>query len=237
MSVSTISSGPVGNRLLAALPGDEYERLLPQLAPVSFSLGEVVYEFAGQLDYVYFPTTAIVSLLYTMENGASAEMGLTGNDGIVGIALFMGGGTMPNRAVVQSAGGALRMKAKALQDEFAEGGKFQQLLLRYTQALITQISQTAVCNRLHSVEQQLCRWLLLSHDRLKTDELVMTQELIADMLGVRREGVTVAAGRLQDAGAISYVRGHIKILDRERLEETVCECYRVVKNEFDRLLG
>jgi CRP-like cAMP-binding protein len=172
-----------------------------------------------------------------MENGSSAEMGLTGNDGVVGIALFMGGGTMPNRAVVQSAGGALRMKAKTLQDEFGLGGKFQQLLLRYTQALITQISQTAVCNRLHSVEQQLCRWLLLSHDRVKGDELIMTQELIADMLGVRREGVTVAAGRLHDAGAISYVRGHIKILNREKLEESVCECYRVVKDEFDRLLG
>ena len=196
------------NRLLAALPNDEYQRLLPQLANVSFALGEVVYEFGGQLDYVYFPTTAIVSLLYTMENGSSAEMGLTGNDGVVGIALFMGGGTMPNRAVVQSAGDALRMKAKLLQDEFAKGGKFQYLLLRYTQALITQISQTAVCNRLHSVEQQLCRWLLLSHDRLNTDELIMTQELIAGMLGVRREGVTVAAGRLQDIGAISYVRGH-----------------------------
>ena len=172
-----------------------------------------------------------------MENGSSAEMGLTGNDGVVGIALFMGGGTMPNRAVVQSAGGALRMKAKVLQDEFARGGKLQQLLLRYTQALITQISQTAVCNRLHSVEQQLCRWLLLSHDRLKVDELIMTQELLADMLGVRREGVTVAAGRLQDAGAISYVRGHIQILDRQKMEATVCECYQVVKDEFDRLLG
>jgi CRP-like cAMP-binding protein len=172
-----------------------------------------------------------------MENGSSAEMGLTGNDGVVGIALFMGGGTMPNRAVVQSAGGALRMKAKVLQDEFALGGKFQQLLLRYTQALITQISQTAVCNRLHSVEQQLCRWLLLSHDRLNTDELIMTQEIIADMLGVRREGVTVAAGRLQDFGAISYVRGHIQILDRQKLEQTVCECYRVVKDEAERLLG
>ncbi|HEY8204511.1 MAG TPA: Crp/Fnr family transcriptional regulator [Pyrinomonadaceae bacterium] len=228
---------PVENRLLAALPADEYERLSANLRPVSFSLGEVVYEFGGQLDYVFFPTTSIISLLYTMENGSSAEMGLTGNDGIVGIALFMGGGTMPNRAVVQSAGGALKMKAKTLQDEFALGGKFQQLLLRYTQALITQISQTAVCNRLHSVEQQLCRWLLLSHDRLQTDELVMTQELIADMLGVRREGVTVAAGRLQDDGAISYVRGHIQILNREKLEETVCECYRVVKEEFDRLLG
>jgi CRP-like cAMP-binding protein len=172
-----------------------------------------------------------------MENGSSAEMGLTGNDGVVGIALFMGGGTMPNRAVVQSAGTAIRMKAKTLQAEFALGGKFQHLLLRYTQALITQISQTAVCNRLHSVEQQLCRWLLLSHDRVKSDQLIMTQELIADMLGVRREGVTVAAGHLQDVGAISYVRGHITILDRQRLEETVCECYRVVKDEFDRLLG
>lgn len=227
----------VGNRLLAALPSDEYERIVPGLQKVSFSLGEVVYEFGGQLDYVYFPTTAIVSLLYTMENGSSAEMGLTGNDGVVGIALFMGGGTMPNRAVVQSAGHALRMKVKLLKDEFARGGQFQHLLLRYTQALITQISQTAVCNRLHAVDQQLCRWLLLSHDRVQADELIMTQELIADMLGVRREGVTVAAGRLQDAGAISYVRGHIKILDRAKLEETVCECYRVVKNEFDRLLG
>jgi hypothetical protein len=164
--VATLNN-PVENRLLGALPPDEYERLSLSLQPVEFTLGEVVYEFAGQLDYVFFPTTSIVSLLYTMENGTSAEMGLTGNDGVVGIALFMGGGTMPNRAVVQSAGGALRMKAKVLQNEFALGGKFQQLLLRYTQALITQISQTAVCNRLHSVEQQLCRWLLLSHDRLK----------------------------------------------------------------------
>lgn len=237
MSVSHRPGVSIENRLLGALPSAEYGRLLPQLQPVSFSLGEVVYEFGGQLDYVYFPTTSIVSLLYTMENGSSAEMGLTGNDGVVGIALFMGGGTMPNRAVVQSAGGAIRMKAKILQDEFARGGKFQQLLLRYTQALITQISQTAVCNRLHSVEQQLCRWLLLSRDRVNVDELVMTQELIADMLGVRREGVTVAAGRLQDSGAISYVRGHIKILDRLKLEDTVCECYRVVKEEFDRLLG
>ena len=237
MSVSTTLNAPAENRLLGTLPREEYERLHPRLQPVSFSLGEVVYEFGGHLDYVFFPTNSIVSLLYTMENGTSAEMGLTGNDGVVGIALFMGGGTMPNRAVVQSAGGALRMKAKVLQEEFALGGKFQQLLLRYTQALITQISQTAVCNRLHSVDQQLCRWLLLSHDRVKADELIMTQELIADMLGVRREGVTVAAGRLQDAGAISYVRGHIKILDRKKLEETVCECYRVVKDEFDRLLG
>jgi CRP-like cAMP-binding protein len=237
MSVLARPTELVENRLLAALPSDEYERLLPCLQQVSFALGEVIYEFGGHLDHVYFPTTAIVSLLYTMENGASAEMGLTGNDGVVGIALFMGGGTMPNRAVVQSAGGAIQMKAKVLQDEFARGGRFQHLLLRYTQALITQISQTAVCNRLHSVEQQLCRWLLLSHDRVKADELIMTQELIADMLGVRREGVTVAAGHLQDVGAISYIRGHIQILDRQKLEETVCECYRVVKDEFDRLLG
>lgn len=228
---------PLENRLLAALPPDEYERLHPHLQPVSFSLGEVVYEFGGQLQYVYFPTTSIVSLLYTMENGTSAEMGLTGNDGVVGIALFMGGGTMPNRAVVQSAGHAFRLSAKVLQDQFALGGQFQHLLLRYTQALITQISQTAVCNRLHSVEQQLCRWLLLSHDRVPSDELIMTQELIADMLGVRREGVTIAAGRLQDGGAIKYVRGRIKILDRPKLEATVCECYGVVKTEFDRLLG
>lgn len=228
---------PVENRLLAALPSEEYQRLLPHMEQVSFSLGKVVYESGGRLDYVYFPTTAIISLLYTMEDGATAEMGLAGNEGVVGIALFMGGNTMPNRAIVQSAGEVIRMRAKALQDEFAKGGKFQLLLLRYTQALITQISQTAVCNRLHSVEQQLCRWLLLSHDRVEADELVMTQELIADMLGVRREGVTVAAGRLQDDGAISYVRGHIKILDRQKLEATVCECYRVVKDEFDRLLG
>jgi CRP-like cAMP-binding protein len=227
----------VENRLLAALPEEEYERLVPHLEHVSFALGEVVYESGGQLDHVYFPTTAIISLLYLMEDGSSAEMGLAGNEGIIGIALFMGGGTMPNRAVVQSAGGAIRMKARALQKEFALGSEFQRLLLRYTQALITQISQTAVCNRLHSVEQQLCRWLLLSHDRVKADDLVMTQELIADMLGVRREGVTVAAGRLQDDGAISYVRGHIKILDREKLEAMACECYKVVKDEFERLLG
>lgn len=228
---------PPENRLLAALPINEYQRLAPDLDPVSFKLGQALYEFGGQLEFVYFPTTAIVSLLYTMENGASAEMGLTGNEGVVGIALFMGGGTMPNRAVVISAGDALRMKAKVLQKEFARGGDFQRCLLRYTQALITQVSQTAVCNRLHSVEEQLCRWLLLSHDRVEADELIMTQELIGDMLGVRREGVTVAAGRLQVEGAISYARGRITILDRTKLEHNVCECYRVVKDEFDRLLG
>jgi len=237
MYVAEVNNKTCENRLLAALPSLEFDRLRPALQEVSFDLGQVVYEFGGHLNYVYFPTTAIVSLLYTMENGATAEMGLTGNDGVVGIALFMGGGTMPNRAVIQSSGGALRMNAKTLQDEFARGGNFQQLLLRYTQALITQISQTAVCNRLHSVEQQLCRWLLLSHDRVPADELIMTQELIGDMLGVRREGVTVAAGRLQAEGAIRYVRGHITILDRAKLEGYVCECYQVVRDEFDRLLG
>jgi CRP-like cAMP-binding protein len=230
-------TGKVENRLLAALPVEEYEYLRPHMEQVSFALGEVIYESGGRLDHVFFPTTAIISLLYIMEDGATAEMGLAGNDGVVGIALFMGGGTMPNRAIVQSAGTGIRMKAKVLQDEFKRGGKFQRLLLRYTQALITQISQTAVCNRLHSVEQQLCRWILLSHDRVQADELIMTQTLIADMLGVHRRGVTVAAGRLQDVGAISYVRGRIKILDRQKLEATVCECYRVVKDEFDRLLG
>ncbi|MDT5156781.1 MAG: hypothetical protein QOC99_1929 [Acidobacteriota bacterium] len=219
------------------LPREEYERILPHLESVSFSLGEVVYESGGQMTHVYFPTDAIVSLLYLMENGASAEMGVAGCEGLVGLALFMGGDTMPNRAVVQSAGEAVRMKAKVLQDEFKRGGEFQRLLLRYTQALITQMSQTAVCNRLHTVEQQLCRWLLLSRDRLDTDELVMTQELIANMLGVRREGVTAAAGRLQEQGLISYVRGRIRILDRPGLETTVCECYQVVKDEYARLLG
>ena len=229
--------GPVRNRLLANLPPEEYERLLPHLGHVSFALGEVIYESGGRQSYIYFPTTAIISLLYLMENGSSAEMGVAGCEGLVGVALFMGGGTVPNRAVVQSAGAAYRMKTKVLQDEFARGGAFQRLLLRYTQALMTQMSQTAVCNRLHTVEQQLCRWLLLSRDRLETDELVMTQELIANMLGVRREGVTHAAGRLQESGLISYVRGHITILDRRGLEAAVCECYKVVKDEYDRLLG
>jgi CRP-like cAMP-binding protein len=225
------------NRLLAALPREEYERILPHLSHVSFSLGVVVYESGGRMEHIYFPTTAIVSLLYTMENGSSAEMGVAGCEGLVGIALFMGGDTTPNRAVVQGAGGAVRMKAGLLREEFGRGGAFQRLLLRYTQALITQMSQTAVCNRLHTLEQQLCRWLLLMRDRLDSDELVMTQELIANMLGVRREGVTVAAGRLQEQGLISYVRGRIQILDRPGLEATVCECYRVVRDEYDRLLG
>jgi CRP-like cAMP-binding protein len=229
--------GPTKNRLLAKLPPEEYERILPHLGHVSFSLGQVVYESGGQMDHIYFPTTAIVSLLYTMENGSSAEMGMAGNEGLVGVALFMGGNTMPNRAVVLSAGAAVRMRAQVLRDEFGRGGAFQRLLLCYTQALLTQMSQTAVCNRLHEIEQQLCRWLLLSRDRLDSDELVMTQELIANMLGVRREGVTAAAGRLQEQGLISYVRGRIQILDRRGLEAAVCECYRVVKDEYARLLG
>ncbi len=226
-----------GNRLLSRLTCDERERLEPHLQHVSFALGEVVYESGGRMEYIYFPTTAIVSLLYVMKNGASAEMGVAGNEGLVGVALFMGGDTMPNRAVVQSAGDAIRVHAHVLQEEFKRGGAFQHLLLRYTQALITQMSQNAVCNRLHTVEQQLCRWLLLSRDRLETDELIMTQELIANMLGVRREGVTHAAGRLQDAGYISYVRGHITMLDRPGLELAVCECYGVVKEEYERLLN
>jgi CRP-like cAMP-binding protein len=225
------------NRLLGNLPIQEYERILPYLEPVTFTLGQRLYESGTQLKHIYFPTTAIVSLLYTMENGASAEIGVVGNEGAVGIALFMGGDTTPNHALVQSAGEALRMKAQALQDEFIRAGEFQISLLRFTQALITQISQTAVCNRLHSIEQQLCRWLLLSHDRLQSDELKMTQELIANMLGVRREGVTAAARRLQTEGLIEYRRGRIKILDRKGLEATVCECYQVVKDEYDRLLG
>jgi CRP-like cAMP-binding protein len=204
---------------------------------MTFALGEVVYESGGPMRYVYFPTTSHISLLYTMIDGSTAEMGLVGNEGVVGIALFMGGETTPNRAMVQGGGAAFRMKAKAMLDEFKRGGEFQHLLLRYTQALITQISQTAVCNRLHSVEQRLCRWLLMTHDRSESDQLQMTHEFISNMLGVRREGVTVAAHRLQEAGMISYMRGHIKILDREQLLAHVCECYQVVKAEHERLLG
>lgn len=226
-----------GNHLLAALPSESYERLQPHLESMTFALGEVVYESGGPMRYVYFPTTSHISLLYTMIDGSTAEMGLVGNEGVVGIALFMGGETTPNRAMVQGSGAAFRMKAKAMLDEFKRGGEFQHLLLRYTQALITQISQTAVCNRLHSVEQRLCRWLLMTHDRTESDQLDMTHEFISNMLGVRREGVTVAAHRLQEAGMISYLRGHIKILDREQLLVHVCECYQVVKAEHQRLLG
>ncbi len=227
---------PHHNHLLNCLPEEEYQRLLPHLELVNIPLAEVIYESGDELRYVYFPTTCIVSLLYVMENGASAEIAVIGNDGIVGVALFMGGGSMPNRAVVQSAGYAYRMRGHLLMKEFNLFGAMLHLLLRYTQALITQMAQTAVCNRHHSVDQQLCRWLLLSMDRLPGNELTMTQELIANMLGVRREGVTEAAGKLQHAGLIQYSRGRITVLDRPGLEERVCECYQVVKNEADRLL-
>jgi len=228
--------GPHQNHLLAALPPSDYERLASHLELIPMRLGDVLYEPGVRLRHVYFPTTSIVSLMYVMENGASAEIAIVGNEGILGISLFMGGETTPSRAVVQSAGHAFRLKAQRLKDEFGRFGPMLQLLLRYTQALITQMSQTAVCNRHHSVDQQLCRWLLLSLDRLASNELAMTQELIANMLGVRREGVTEAAGKLQDAGLIRYRRGRITVLDRPGLEARSCECYQVVKTEFDRLL-
>jgi CRP-like cAMP-binding protein len=224
------------NHLLDALPADEYERIAPTLEVVSMSLGDVLYEPGIRLRYVYFPTTAIVSLLHVLANGASAEIAIVGREGVLGISLFMGGETTPSRAVVQSAGQSFRMKAQHLKEEFGRFGPLMQLLLRYTQALITQMSQTAVCNRHHSVDEQLCRWLLLSLDRLSSNELAMTQELIANMLGVRREGVTEAAGKLQEAGLIRYRRGRITVLDRQGLEQRSCECYQVVKSEFDRLL-
>lgn len=230
------SHSPTQNHLLAALPAAEYERLFPHLELVPMPLDEVVYESGSQLSHVYFPTTCIVSLLYVMEDGASAEIAVVGNEGLVGVALFMGGETTPSRALVQSAGHAFRLKGDLLKREFDRSGPMQHLLLRYTQALLTQMGQTAVCNRHHSVEQQLCRWLLLSLDRLPSNELTMTQELIANMLGVRREGVTEAAGKLQSAGLIHYHRGRITVLDRPRLEAEACECYAVVKREFDRLL-
>lgn len=225
------------NHLLAALPEEDFERLLPMLAPVNFNLGEVLYESGEKIDYVYFPTTAIISLLYIMENGSTAEIGVVGNDGLVGIALFMGGDTTPNRAIVQSAGEAFKMKADDLQTEFRRGGMFQMLLLRFTMALLAQISQTAVCNRLHSLEQQLCRWLLLSHDRLDSDKLVMTHDLISNMLGVRREGVTLAAKKLLKKNLITNIRGTMTVVNRQGLESAVCECYQVVNDEYNRLLG
>jgi CRP-like cAMP-binding protein len=227
---------PHQNHLLAALPASDYQRLASHLELVPMKLGEVLYESGVQLRYVYFPTTSILSLLYVMEDGSSAEIAIVGNEGILGISLFMGGESTPSRAVVQSAGHAFRLKAALLKNEFGRFGPTMHLLLRYTQALITQMAQTAVCNRHHSVDQQLCRWLLLSLDRLQTNELSMTQELIANMLGVRREGVTEAAGKLQDVGLISYRRGRITVLDRRGLEARSCECYQVVKTEFDRLL-
>jgi CRP-like cAMP-binding protein len=227
---------PRQNHLLAALPADEHARLFPHLERVPMPLGDVLYESGIQMRHVYFPTTSIVSLLCVMEDGASAEIAVVGNEGIVGVSLFMGGETTPSRAVVQSAGHAYRLKGPLLKDEFYRAGPMQRLLLRYTQALLTQMAQTAVCNRHHSLDQQLCRWLLLSLDRLPSNELIMTHELIANMLGVRREGVTAAAGHLQTAGLIEYHRGRITVLDRPGLEARSCGCYAVVKKEFDRLL-
>lgn len=230
------SQDPRQNHLLAALPAADYERLFPELEEISMPLGHVLYESGTKMRHVYFPSTAIVSLLYVMEDGASAEIAVAGNEGIVGVSLFMGGETTPSRAVVQSAGHGYRLKGQLLKDEFYRAGPMQRLLLRYTQALLTQMAQTAVCNRHHSLDQQFCRWLLLSLDRLPSNNLVMTQELIANMLGVRREGVTEAAGRVQKAGLIEYRRGHITVLDRAGLEARSCECYAVVKQEYDRLL-
>jgi CRP-like cAMP-binding protein len=230
------SNAPKDNRLLAALPEADYQRLLPFLEPVALPLGMAVYESGAAQGYVYFPTGSIVSLLYVLADGASAEIAVTGSEGMVGIALFMGGETTPSRAVVQSAGHGFRLRASVMKAEFERGGALQHLLLRFTQALITQMTQTAVCNRHHEVHQQLCRWLLLSLDRLASNELVMTQELIANMLGVRREGVAEAAGKLQAEGLIQYNRGRITVLDRPQLEARVCECYAVVKKEYDRLL-
>lgn len=237
MNATTSSKVALKNHLLAALPEDDFARLLQKLEPISFKLGDVLYESGDRLESAYFPTTAIVSLLYIMENGATAEIGIVGNDGVLGISLFMGGETTTNRAIIQSAGDTLKITAKDLKVEFALGGVFQNLMLRYTQALMTQISQTAVCNRLHPIEQQLCRWLLLSHDRLNSDKLIMTHDLISNMLGVRREGVTLAAQKLAERKLIKNTRGTIMLIDRQGLEEAVCECYKVVNDEYNRLLS
>jgi CRP-like cAMP-binding protein len=233
----SLPQSPNQNHLLAALPTAEFERLVAHLELVPMPLGEILYEPGGQMRHAYFPTTAIVSLHYVMESGASAETAGVGNEGVVGISLFMGGDTTPSSAVVQTAGHGYRLESRLLKQEFVRAGLMQRLLLRYTQALITQIAQTAACNRHHSVEQQLCRWLLLTLDRVSSRELVMTQELVASMLGVRREGITEAAGKLQHAGFIRYRRGHIAVLDRSGLESRVCECYAMVKKELRRLLS
>jgi CRP-like cAMP-binding protein len=232
----TNQTNPRQNHLLGAIPEHEWERFAPHLTAVDLRLGDVIYESGSVQPYVYFLTDSIVSLLYVMENGSSAEIAIVGNEGLVGISLLMGGATTPSRAVVQSAGSAFRMKANFVHDEFILAGPVQQVFLRYTQALLTQMAQTAVCNRHHSVDQQLCRWLLMSLDRLPSNDVVMTQELIANMLGVRREGVTEAAGKLQHANVIHYTRGRITVLDRPRLEHLACECYEVVRKEFARLL-
>jgi len=236
MATPPAPTDPKTNQLLAALPPEEWQRWWPQLELIDLPLGQVLYEPGSTLSHVYFPCSAIVSLLYVMENGASAEIAVVGHEGIVGISLFMGGESTPSRAVVQSAGKGFRLPSQVIKDEFNHSGPVMHLLLRYTQALITQMAQTAVCNRHHSLDQQLCRWLLLSLDRLQGSELVMTQELIANMLGVRREGVTEGALKLQTSGLIRYARGRITVLDRPGLEKRTCECYAVVKKEYDRLL-
>jgi len=231
-----ISGSPLRNRLLAALPPEDYERLVPDLELVSMLVGDVICESGAQMSHAFFPTSSIVSLQYVMENGSSAEIAGVGSEGLVGVSLFMGGETALSRSIVQTGGHGYRLRKAVLLDEFNRGESMMRLLLRYTQALIAQMSLTAACNRRHSLEQQLCRWLLLTLDRMPGNELIMTQELIASMLGVRREGVTEAAGRLQDAGIINYRRGHITVLERAGLDSRVCECYGVVKKEFDRLL-
>jgi len=235
-AMSTKRTDPKQNHLLDALPAEEWGEIESHAEPIELKLGDVIYESGRDQPYVYFPTSSIISLLYVMEDGSSAEIAIVGFEGLVGISLFMGGDTTPSRAVVQSAGGAFRVRAKAIRDAFVLGGPTQQLFLRYTQALLTQMGQTAVCNRHHNVDQQLCRWLLMSLDRLPSNELTMTQELISNMLGVRREGVTEAAGKLQRAGVIEYSRGRIVVLNRPRLEAMACECYDVVRREFLRLL-
>lgn len=237
--MSDIATGqnPLKNHVLAALPELEFKLLKPVIERVSLKLGDAIYESGDKMDFAYFPTTAIISLLYVMENGATAEIGVIGNEGVLGVSAFLGGDSMPNRAIIQSAGDAYRMKIANFKSAFTLGGTFQNILLRFTQALMSQISQTAVCNRLHSLEQQLCRWLLLSHDRLDSDKLVMTHDLISNMLGVRREGITLAAQALAKKGLIKNVRGSITVIDRQGLERQVCECYQVVNTEYNRLLG
>ncbi|HEY4046185.1 MAG TPA: Crp/Fnr family transcriptional regulator [Acidobacteriaceae bacterium] len=232
---ATETQSSTENHLLGFFSSEELARLRPSMQQASFSLGDVLHEAGGRVDYLYFPTTCVVSWLCTTQEGSTAEIALVGNDGIIGLSVLLGAGTAAHRAVVQIGGNALKVPARVLQAEFARAGPLQRTLLRYTQGLITQIAQTAVCNRLHSVEQRLCRWLLLCHDRVNRSEILMTQEYLANMLGGRRESVTVAAGRLQDAGLIHYSRGHIKILDRGGLEEIVCECYQIVEDELDRL--
>ncbi|HVJ11432.1 MAG TPA: Crp/Fnr family transcriptional regulator [Burkholderiales bacterium] len=228
---------PNQNHLLAALPGEEFQRLAPRLEPVALPLGQMLYEPGGQLEHAYFPVSAIISLHYVMASGASAAVAGVGNEGVLGVSLFMGGDTTPSSAVVQTAGHAYRLQRRVLMEEFERRGALQRLLLRYTQALMAQMTQTAVCNRHHSVEQQLCRWLLVTLDRIPSGQIVMTQELVAGMLGVRREGITEAAGKLQDAGLVRSRRGHMAVLERAGLETRVCECYAVVRNEFKRLLS